>query len=60
MMQLIYNKTGLQLSCIVRKPAFGICENKGADQLRGSASLFVAYAESQFSHDAAHIQLYAI
>ena len=24
------------LSCVVRKPAFCICENKGADQLRGN------------------------
>ena len=26
----------LRMSRIVRKPAFGICENKGADQLRGN------------------------
>ena len=24
------------MSCVVRKPAFYICENKGADQLRGN------------------------
>ena len=24
------------MSCVVRKPAFGICENKDADQLRGN------------------------
>ena len=23
------------MSCVLRKPAFGICENKDADQLRG-------------------------
>ena len=24
-----------KMSCVVRKPAFGICENKDADQFRG-------------------------
>ena len=28
------------MSLVVRKPAFCICENKDADQLRGSAPLF--------------------
>ena len=33
-----YNDSFLQfpMSCVVRKPAFSICENKGADQLRSS------------------------
>ena len=28
-------KKNLYMSCVMRKPTFFICENKGADQLRG-------------------------
>ena len=32
----IYCRSGHLMSGVVRKPAFGICENKGANQLRGN------------------------
>ena len=35
------NFLGIQMSCVVRKPFFCICENKDADQLRGMISAFV-------------------
>ena len=35
MVQIVHNSL-LYMSCIVRKPAFCICENKDADQLRGN------------------------
>ena len=35
--------TTFQMSHVVRKPAFCICENKDADQLRGSAKLISAF-----------------
>ena len=51
------------MSRIIRKPAFCICENKGADQLHGkpfTAQLICAFvladAKSKFSHDVAHIE----
>ena len=31
-----YNASRDNLSLVMRKPAFCICENKGADQLRGN------------------------
>ena len=34
--QPIVNLTRTYMSCVVRKPAFCICENKDADQLRGN------------------------
>ena len=33
----------LKLSLVMRKPAFSICENKDADQLRGTAKLICAF-----------------
>ena len=43
----------------MRKPAFCICENKDADQLRGTArfvSDLVGNPEDRFSHNDAHMQ----
>ena len=46
------------MNCIMRKPVYCICENKGADQLRGYhaddlCSLF-SHIKCKFSHDMAH------
>ena len=41
-MELFETNGHLYLSCVMRKPAFCICENKDADQLRGNLiSVFV-------------------
>ena len=34
--QVLFRSSPFYMSCVVRKPAFCICENKDADQLRGN------------------------
>ena len=43
-----------KLSRVMRKPAFSICENKDADQLRGDGVGPGRKPKHWFSHDAAH------
>ena len=51
----------MHMSRFVRKPAFCICENKDADQLRSNTARFVwdlvGNLEDWFSHNEAHIVL---
>ena len=50
------------MSLIMRKPAFCICENKGADQLRGNCLVYVRPGQKpidRFSHNEAQIYKYS-
>ena len=45
-----YRSENHNMSCIIRKPAFGVCKNKGADQLSGKRRagqcLYFGYIDS--------------